>query len=289
MALVETEIDGRKIQVERDRSALDVAREQGAKIPTLCHHPALSSYGSCRLCVVEVSKRGESWLAASCDLPIREGLSIRTDSPAVIAARKMTLELLWAQAPDAVEIQALARELGYHHCTCSEHVAIPTPVAETRVAPNPLAAAQVAKRALTWVRTWSSVAVAGQLIPARGSLVRSILELFPAVTAVATDYVTVESDIPIGGLEYLARGEALCAMLGVAASGDEEQARGLTQSLRTQTGAFALVLLAYSDPARIVLGMAGPDGASARSLRYASREMNANWSPAKKLASCGSP
>jgi len=112
MAKVETVIDGRKIEVERDRWALDVAREMGIAIPTLCHHPALEPYGACRLCVVEVTKGKWTWLTTSCDLPIREGLSIRTDTPAVIKSRKMSLELLWARAPKAECIEALAKELG---------------------------------------------------------------------------------------------------------------------------------------------------------------------------------
>lgn len=112
MALVKTIIDGKEIEVERDRWALDVAREMGISIPTLCHHPALEPYGACRLCVVEVTRGKWTWLTTSCDLPIREGLSIRTNTPAVMKSRKMALELLWARAPEAERIQELAKELG---------------------------------------------------------------------------------------------------------------------------------------------------------------------------------
>lgn len=112
MTWVETEIDGRRLQVRRDRWAIDVAREMGAEIPSLCHHPALPPYGACRLCVVQVKRRQWTWLATSCDLPIREGLSIRTNTPAVLAARKLTLELLWAAAPDATVIAELAERFG---------------------------------------------------------------------------------------------------------------------------------------------------------------------------------
>jgi len=110
--LVKTVIDGREVEVRRDRWALEVAREMGIAIPSLCYHPALEPYGACRLCVVEVTRGGQTWLTTSCDLPIREGLTIRTDTPAVRKARKMALELLWAQAPDAVEIQEMARAMG---------------------------------------------------------------------------------------------------------------------------------------------------------------------------------
>jgi bidirectional [NiFe] hydrogenase diaphorase subunit len=112
MTLVETQIDGRRIRVRRDRWALEVAREMGAEIPSLCHHPALNPYGACRLCVVEVSQRQWTWLATACDLPIREGLCIRTDTPAVLASRKWTLELLWAAAPEAEAIAEMAQKHG---------------------------------------------------------------------------------------------------------------------------------------------------------------------------------
>lgn len=112
MALVKTIIDGKEIEVERDRWALEVAREMGIAIPTLCHHAALTPYGACRLCVVEVTKGKWTWLTTSCDLPIREGLSIKTNTPEVLKSRKMALELLWSRAPEAESIQALAEEVG---------------------------------------------------------------------------------------------------------------------------------------------------------------------------------
>ncbi len=112
MALVRTTIDGREIEVERDCWALGAARRLGIDIPTLCNHPALEPYGACRLCVVEVTKGKSTWLTTSCDLPIREGLTIRTDTPAVIEARRMALELLWAEAPDAVELLEMAKKIG---------------------------------------------------------------------------------------------------------------------------------------------------------------------------------
>lgn len=112
MALVKTVIDGKEIEVERDRWCLDVAGEMGIAIPTLCHHPALEPYGACRLCVVEVTKGKWTWLTTACDLPIREGLSIRTNTAEVIKSRKTTLELLLARAPGAERIRTLAEELG---------------------------------------------------------------------------------------------------------------------------------------------------------------------------------
>lgn len=111
--MVTTEINGKTVEVERDRWALEVCREMGIEIPTLCYHPALEPYGACRLCVVEVTKNNKwTWVTTSCDLPIREGLSIRTDTPAVRQSRKMALELLLARAPEAEVVQELARQYG---------------------------------------------------------------------------------------------------------------------------------------------------------------------------------
>jgi NADH dehydrogenase/NADH:ubiquinone oxidoreductase subunit G len=112
MALIKTVINGKEIKVERDTWALEAAQQMGVDIPTLCHHPAMEPYGACRLCVVEVTKGKWTWLTTSCDLPIREGLSIRTDTEAVKNARKMAIELIWARAPEADSIKELANSLG---------------------------------------------------------------------------------------------------------------------------------------------------------------------------------
>ncbi len=112
MALIRTTIDGREVRVERDSWALEVAGDMGIEIPTLCYHPALEPYGACRLCVVEVTRKGWTWLTTSCDLPIREGMSIRTDTPEVTKARRMAMELILAEAPNSETIRSLARKMG---------------------------------------------------------------------------------------------------------------------------------------------------------------------------------
>jgi formate dehydrogenase major subunit len=45
-------INGRKRKALRGQTILEVARENGVEIPTLCYHEALTPLGSCRLCVV---------------------------------------------------------------------------------------------------------------------------------------------------------------------------------------------------------------------------------------------
>lgn len=112
MELVEIIIDGLEYRVERDRRLIDVLREIGISIPSLCYHAALTPYGACRLCVVEVDEGKRTWPATACDFPIREGLTIRTNTERVMKARKTALEFLWAECPDAEEIVRLAQEMG---------------------------------------------------------------------------------------------------------------------------------------------------------------------------------
>ncbi len=98
---------------------LDLARESGVSIPTLCHDPYLSSVGACRICLVEEEKTKA--LLASCVTPIRAGMVINTRSPRVLERRKLILEFLLASHPDSClvcdkgnrcELRSLASEMG---------------------------------------------------------------------------------------------------------------------------------------------------------------------------------
>ena len=71
---------------------LEVANQQGIQIPTLCHSTNLAPIGVCRVCVVEVE--GSTRLVGACHTPIEEGMVIYTQSPKVLKARKVNVELL---------------------------------------------------------------------------------------------------------------------------------------------------------------------------------------------------
>jgi bidirectional [NiFe] hydrogenase diaphorase subunit len=72
----------------------------------------LEPYGGCRLCIVEVEDRGRTSLVVSCVYPVKGNLVVRTRSEKIDRIRKMILELLLAHAPDAFELQDLAKEYG---------------------------------------------------------------------------------------------------------------------------------------------------------------------------------
>ena len=105
-------IDGQEVQVEEGTSLLEAAESIGLKIPTLCYHKALSPYGACRLCLVEITKNGRKMVQASCLYKAEEGMVVETNSERVINDRKIMIELLLARCPDSKEIQNLAEELG---------------------------------------------------------------------------------------------------------------------------------------------------------------------------------
>jgi predicted molibdopterin-dependent oxidoreductase YjgC len=112
-------IDGKECQATAGQTILDVAKKNGIYIPTLCYFPATTLVGACRVCVVE--QEGARNLVASCAMPASPGMKIRTDTPRVVEARKMIVEMIWAsgdhnclqcESNGACELQDLIYRLG---------------------------------------------------------------------------------------------------------------------------------------------------------------------------------
>ena len=110
--MVPLTIDGKKVEAEEGDTILEVARRISIPIPTLCYHPDLEPYGSCRLCTVEVIRNGESRLVTACNFPIREEVDVKTHSDPVLRARRLLIELFMARCPQVKVIRDLAAELG---------------------------------------------------------------------------------------------------------------------------------------------------------------------------------
>ncbi|MDD2496548.1 MAG: NADH-dependent [FeFe] hydrogenase, group A6 [Desulfitobacteriaceae bacterium] len=110
-------IDGIKVSAPDNASILQAAELAGVKVPTLCYHPDQAIKANCRVCVCEVE--GLPLLQAACSTPIRDGMVIRTNTPAVIEARRTILQLILAHHPQDClncirnkncELQALAEQ-----------------------------------------------------------------------------------------------------------------------------------------------------------------------------------
>ncbi|MBD3413121.1 MAG: 4Fe-4S dicluster domain-containing protein [Candidatus Aminicenantes bacterium] len=110
--MVNLTIDGKKIKVDEGTTILQAAEKNDIKIPSLCFHPLLEPYAACRVCVVEVIKKGESEIVTSCNTKVTEGIEVKTDSERAMKARELNVEMLLAQAPDAEAVQELAKDLG---------------------------------------------------------------------------------------------------------------------------------------------------------------------------------
>jgi bidirectional [NiFe] hydrogenase diaphorase subunit len=112
MSEILLQIDGKEVSAREGMTLLEAAQGAGIYIPTICHHEKLEPYGGCRLCIVEVEKRGRTNLVVSCVYPVEGDLVVTTRSEKIDRIRKTILELQLAHAPDAFELQDLAKEYG---------------------------------------------------------------------------------------------------------------------------------------------------------------------------------
>jgi len=85
-------INGHELTYLPGETILQVARRNGIEIPTLCYMKNAAPTGACRICLVEVE--GARTLVASCATPAAPKMVVRTETPAVVRARRMNLELL---------------------------------------------------------------------------------------------------------------------------------------------------------------------------------------------------
>ena len=116
-------IDRHKVEVEKGATILDAAKKAGIWIPTLCYHPAVSSDGSCRLCMVELDRGEWRQLVTACNYPVRRDIVVYVSSERAKQARRGIMELLLARAPESQELKALAERMGVkqtHYPTVTE-------------------------------------------------------------------------------------------------------------------------------------------------------------------------
>ncbi|MFN3322325.1 MAG: NADH-quinone oxidoreductase subunit NuoG [Bryobacteraceae bacterium] len=95
--LINLTIDGKPVQAPAGMLVIDAAKTVGIEIPAFCYYEGLSLQAACRMCLVEVEKAPK--LLAGCTLPVAEGMVVKTETPAVVQARKSTLEFLLTNHP----------------------------------------------------------------------------------------------------------------------------------------------------------------------------------------------
>jgi bidirectional [NiFe] hydrogenase diaphorase subunit len=122
MSVVTLTINNEMVSARSGQLLLDVIREGGIQLPTLCHLDGLSQRGGCRLCLIE--QAGSNKLLPACTTPVQEGMVIQTHTERLIQYRRMVLELLFAErnhicavcvANGHCELQSAAASLGMDH------------------------------------------------------------------------------------------------------------------------------------------------------------------------------
>ena len=105
-------INGKEIAVQKDSYLLDAVKKAGFTVPTLCHHKDLTPTGTCRLCMCEIEIRGRKKLVTACNYPIRQPITVWTESEPVTAHRKLLAEMYLGRWPNVPIIQYIAKECG---------------------------------------------------------------------------------------------------------------------------------------------------------------------------------
>ena len=95
--MVTLSIDGQQVSVPEGTSIMRAAMTMGTAIPKLCATDSLKSFGSCRLCLVEVD--GRKGTPASCTTPVAAGMSVRTQTDRLAKLRRGVMELYISDHP----------------------------------------------------------------------------------------------------------------------------------------------------------------------------------------------
>jgi formate dehydrogenase major subunit len=90
-------IDDQIVEVPEGTSIMRAAALMGTTIPKLCATDMLESFGSCRLCLVEID--GRAGYPASCTTPVMPGMVVRTQTAKLDQLRKGVMELYISDHP----------------------------------------------------------------------------------------------------------------------------------------------------------------------------------------------
>ena len=91
---IRIEVDGRIVEGREGQTILEVCRDNGIEVPTLCYEPKLPGFGACRMCVVEVE--GEEHPPISCSRVCEPGMKVQTQTEEVRRLRATNLELIFS-------------------------------------------------------------------------------------------------------------------------------------------------------------------------------------------------
>ena len=91
-------LDGEELSFTPGETLYQLSERHGREVPTLCFDPRLESFGSCRLCAVEVKGWGKP--VASCTTIAEAGMEVNTGSPRLEMQRRVLLEMVASENRD---------------------------------------------------------------------------------------------------------------------------------------------------------------------------------------------
>jgi formate dehydrogenase major subunit len=95
--MVTLTVDGHAVTVPEGTSIMRASMEAGIKVPKLCATDSLESFGSCRMCLVEIE--GRAGTPASCTTPVAPGMKVRTHTEKLRKLRRGVMELYISDHP----------------------------------------------------------------------------------------------------------------------------------------------------------------------------------------------
>ena len=143
-------INGKECLGNKGETILTIAANNGIEIPNLCYNKNLKLYGACGVCLVEAE--GMPKLMRACSAVASDGMVIRTDSPRVLRARNIALELIMSDhegdcvgpchlnCPARTDIQGYLKQIALGNDSeavkiIKEKISIPASIG--RVCPHP--------------------------------------------------------------------------------------------------------------------------------------------------------
>jgi bidirectional [NiFe] hydrogenase diaphorase subunit len=113
-------IDDTDVAAADGQTVLDVARENGIEIPTMCHLDGLSDVGACRLCLVEVGGSGK--LQPACTTMAIEGMRVVANSPALAEHRRTIVSMLFVERNHICSVCVANNHCEFQDLTVSQGV-----------------------------------------------------------------------------------------------------------------------------------------------------------------------
>ena len=92
--MVNITIDGKSIQAEKGKNLMQVAKENGIFIPSLCYYEHIEPpLGTCRVCTCKMNGKYNP----ACTEKVSEGLVVEVNTPELVDTRKALVEMMFAE------------------------------------------------------------------------------------------------------------------------------------------------------------------------------------------------